>query len=204
MRRKYRKWYCVFCAVLLIGSLLLSGCTSQPNKQEGTQPSNPTSATQTPVTTEPTHATDPVPTTEQTLPADDVGNESIPDTDWNEDELIGSWDLTWTEVEGDRNEAAPGVCTVEITMDDTGSLWFTYSDRDFPDWNVQERELLIVPGELYSGCGNDQWFGEVRAVSGDGAQFSLTLLDDGTLLLLIYWDMDGMPMVSVGGYCRLS
>ena len=119
-------------------------------------------------------------------------------------ELVGTWELAWTEAEGDRNEIAPGVCTVEITPDETGSFLFTYSERDFTDWNVQDRELLVVPGELYPGCGNEQWVGEVTEESGDTAHYALTLLEDGTLLLQTYWEMDGMPMVSYGWYARIA
>ena len=35
---KYRKWCRIFCALLLIGSLLLAGCASKPNEQGQTQP----------------------------------------------------------------------------------------------------------------------------------------------------------------------
>jgi len=119
-------------------------------------------------------------------------------------ELVGTWELAWTEVEGDRNEAEPGVCTIKITPDETGSFRFTYFDRNFPDGNIQDRELFVVPGELYPGCGNDQWIGEVTEESGDINHYSLALLEDGTLLLQTYWEMDGMPMVGYGWYERIS
>ena len=132
----------------------------------------------------------------------------LPDPGWNQgidsSELVGTWELAWTEVEGDRNEAAPGVCTIEITPDETGFFRFTYSDRDFPDWNIQDRELLVIPGELYPGCSNDQWIGEVTEASEDPVHYALTLLEDGTLLLQTYWEMDGMPMVSYGWYARID
>lgn len=134
--------------------------------------------------------------------------DELPNPGWNQridcSMLIGIWERSWTEVEGDRNESAPGACTIEITPDETGSLRFKYSDRDFPEENVQDRELLVVPGELYPGCGNDQWIGEVTEESGGPVQYALTLLEDGTLLLQTYWEMDGMPWVSYGWYERID
>lgn len=118
--------------------------------------------------------------------------------------LVGTWELAWTEVEGDRNPAAPGVCMIEITTDESGSFRFTYAERDFTDWNVRDRELLVSPGELYPGCGNDQWVGTVSDTSADEARYALTLLEDGTLLLQTYWEMDGIPMVSTGWYERIG
>lgn len=127
---------------------------------------------------------------------------------WNQgidsSELVGTWELAWTEVEGDRNEAESGRCTIEITPDERGFYRFTYSDRDFPEENLQDRELLVGPGELYPGCGNDQWIGKVTEASGDPVHYSLALLEDGTLLLQTYWEMDGMPWVSYGWYRRVS
>ena len=115
-------------------------------------------------------------------------------------ELVGTWNLAWTEVEGDRNEAVPGVCTIEITPEETGFFRFTYTNNDFPEENIRDRELLVVPGELYPGCGNDQWIGEVTEESEDTVQYALTLPEDGMLLLQTCWEMDGMPMVSYGWY----
>ena len=134
--------------------------------------------------------------------------DELPNPGWNQgidsSALVGTWELAWTEVEGDRNEAAPGVCTIEITPDETGFFRFTYANKDFPEENIQDRELLVGPGELYPGCGNDQWIGEVTEISGDTVQYALTLLPDGTLLLQTYWEMDDMPWVSYGWYNKLG
>ena len=144
----------------------------------------------------------------ESLIFDFTSYDELPDPGWNQvvdsSELVGTWDLAWTEVEGDRNEADPGRCTIQITPDETGFFRFTYSDRDFPEENIQDRELLVVPGELYPGCGNGQWTGEVIEESGDPVHYSLTLLEDGTLLLQTYWEMDGMPMVSYGWYQKID
>ena len=119
-------------------------------------------------------------------------------------ELVGTWELAWTEVEGDRNGVVSGVCTIEIVPDGTDTFRFTYTSRDYPEENVLERELVVVPGELYPGCSNDRWIAEVAEESGDPVRYALTLLEDGTLLLQTYWEMDGMPWVSYGWYNKLD
>ena len=119
-------------------------------------------------------------------------------------EMVGTWELAWTEVEGDRNEAAPGGCTVEITTDGMGFFWISYSDRNYPDDNFSDAELLVSSGELYPDCGNNQWFAEVYGVSDELIHYAVTLLDDGTLLMQYSWEMDGMPMVSYGWYKKLD
>jgi len=143
----------------------------------------------------------------ESLIFDFTSYDELPNPGWNQGidsaELVGTWELAWTEVEGDRNEAAPGVCTIEITPDETGFFRFTYANKDFPEENIQDRELLVVPGELYPGCGNNWWIGEVAEESGDPVHYSLTLLEDGTLLLQTYWEMDGMPWVSYGWYQKM-
>ena len=144
----------------------------------------------------------------ENLRFDFTSYDELPNPGWNQkidtSMLIGIWERSWTEVEGDRIESAPGACTIEITPDETGIFRFTYSDRDFPEDNIQDRELLIVPGELYPGCGNDQWIGEVTEASGDPVRYALTLLVDDTLLVQTYWEMDGMPWVSYGWYERVE
>lgn len=119
-------------------------------------------------------------------------------------EMVGSWELTWTEAEGDRNEAATGRCTVEITTDGMGFFWISYTDRNNPEDNFSDRELLVNPGELYPGCGNNQWFAEVYGTSDERIHYAVTLLQDGTLLMQHSWEMDGMPWVSYGWYCRIT
>ena len=119
-------------------------------------------------------------------------------------EMVGTWELAWTEVEGDRNEAAPGGCTVEITTDGTGFFWISYSDRNYPDDNFSDAELLVSPGELYSDCGNNQWYAEVYTESDELIHYAVTLLDDGTLLMQYSWEMDGIPMISYGWYKKLG
>lgn len=144
----------------------------------------------------------------ESLIFDFTSYDELPDPGWSQgidsSELVGTWGLTWTEVEGDRSEAEPGVCTIKITPDETDTFRFTYTNRDFSEENVQNRELIVVAGELYPDCGNNRWSAEVTNDSADNLSYALTLLEDGTLLLQTSWEMDGVPGVSYGWYCRIS
>ena len=120
------------------------------------------------------------------------------------EEMVGAWDLAWIEVEGDRMESEPGCWTVDITMDRDGAFRISYTDKNFPEDSFSDRELILTPGELYPGCGNNQWIAEVRATGGEWIHYAVTLLEDGTLLMQYSWEMDAMPMVSHAWYHRTS
>ena len=117
-------------------------------------------------------------------------------------EMVGSWERTWTEVEGDRVKSASGGCTVEITTDGTGSFWISFKDKDFPEDNYTDRELLVSPGEMYPDCGNNQWIAEVYMVEDIRIKQTVTLLEDDTLLMQYSWEIDGVPMVSTQWFTR--
>ena len=68
---RYRKWGKVFCAVLIISSLLLTGCAAPSGEQKQTQPSETTTAPEVPeVTTAP-------PVTEPEPPATELEDPSL-------------------------------------------------------------------------------------------------------------------------------
>lgn len=117
-------------------------------------------------------------------------------------EMLGQWELVWTEVEGDRNEAAPGSRSLEITSDHEGLYRISCVDNEFADRSFYDKELVVFPFELYPGCGNDQWIAAVNHTGKDGTGYDLTLLPDGTLLMQNCWEMDGAPMVSYSLYRR--
>lgn len=118
--------------------------------------------------------------------------------------LAGTWELAWTEVEGYEDDSQAGTCKVEITADSNDFLQISYSDSISPEWNYKGRELIVSPGEMYEGCGNDQWIAAVEETSADKISYTLTLLDDDTLLMQNSWEMEGMPMVSYSCYERIS
>lgn len=119
-------------------------------------------------------------------------------------DMAGTWERTWTETEGDRVESAPGGCILRIETDGMGFFWASYTDRDFPDENFTDREMLIVTGELYPGCSNNQWLALIYADGDELIHHAVTVLDDGTLLMQDSWEMDGMPMVSYGCYRKIA
>lgn len=171
-------------SLLCIICLLLTGfaaCGENPAPQ--TQPATDLPA----ITTEPPATTEP-PTTEE--PATESGPQPM--------ELVGVWQQTHSEVEGDRNPNTQGSLT--ITGDDLNSLIVTYEDKDFPENNFFDKALTIREDELFPGCGNASWYMEVAPV--DTYSYNLTLLEDGTLLLQCCFDFDGMPMVSHMWFAR--
>lgn len=74
---KHGKWCNIFCAILLIGSLLLAGCASLPGNQNETQPTNSTEATKAPDTTETTQPANTTPTADTTTPTNDSEDPSL-------------------------------------------------------------------------------------------------------------------------------
>ena len=115
-------------------------------------------------------------------------------------DLVGTWELAWTEAEGDRMEVASGKCTLEISA----AMMVTYRDKEFPDNDFVDRDLATISGEMYPDCGNNQWIAFVSTEEGDRITHSLTLLEDGTLLMQHSWKFDGMNMVSYGWFRRVS
>lgn len=196
-------------ALILILCLLLTGvagcaeptppATSPSDGETTNQPQNPDPTEQTPTLTDPDPteqtpaATDPDPTeateapTEVTAPA---GPQPM--------DLAGTWKRTHTEVEGDRNENTKATITITGASED--SLVITYKDAEFPDDNFKSKALTIEAGELYPDCGNDVWV--ARVASTGKYSYTMTLLEDGTLLVQCSFEFDGMPMVSYQWFVR--
>lgn len=116
--------------------------------------------------------------------------------------MIGSWDRAWTEVEGDRVESAPGSCTIEIYRDENGTLRITYTDNAFPEESFKDKELAVFDGEMYYGCGNDKWVADVGHIGPMNTYYAVTLLEDGTLLMQTYWEFEGQMYTSYAWFSR--
>jgi len=119
-------------------------------------------------------------------------------------EMVGTWELGWTEVEGQILGAEPGSQTLTIIQDQTGLYWISYINLEYPGWSFSHKELVVFPFALYDGCGNDQWSAAVNFIGFGGTEYRLTLLPEGTLLLQNYWETEGAPRVSYGWYTRIS
>lgn len=112
-------------------------------------------------------------------------------------ELPGTWQRTYAEVEGEKNENTG--CTVVITGESEESLMLSYTDQEVPLSNGKELYLELREGPLYYECGNDQW--HFTASTGE-YEYKLTLLQDDTLLLQLVFQVDGAPMVSTQWFVR--
>lgn len=184
MIRPYR-----IAALLLCGILLLTASCAKPIEQ----PEAETTAVPTVAPTETTAAT--AEPTEATAVTSSVPEPS---------EMVGQWELVWTEVEGDRNEAAPNSQVLEIMVGTDGLYRISLTDNEFPDWSFYEQELVVFPFELYYGCENSQWEAAVNYTDAFGTGYDLTLLDSDTLLLQSNWEMDGAPMVGYSCFQRVD
>ena len=118
------------------------------------------------------------------------------------EDMVGSWNLAWTEVEGYVTEYAPGAGAIEIWQDDEGTFRISYTNRDFPRNNFKNKTLAVFGGEMYAGCGNDSWVADVGFIGPDDTFFAVTLLEDGTLLMQTYWEMEGQMWVSYAWFTR--
>lgn len=118
-------------------------------------------------------------------------------------EMVGTWEQAWAEVEGYREETESGARMIEITLDDDGLYRISFTDHNFPEKSFKQKELVVFQEEMYMGCGNDQWIAAVNYTGSDGTEYAVTVLNDGTMLMQQYWEMDGAPCVSYGGYQRV-
>ena len=119
-------------------------------------------------------------------------------------EMIGTWELAWTEVDGDRNEAEPGSCNVVIQSAASSGLLMSYISQEFPDKNFEYELLTIDMREMYYGCGNDAWVADLDYVGPYDTTYTVTLTADGSLLKQNYFVIDGAPMVSYECFNRVE
>ena len=117
-------------------------------------------------------------------------------------EMVGTWKRVRMEFEGYGEEDTSGNCTIVITGETEDTLAISYTDRERPESNYQNKTLDIRQGQIYWGCGNSLWLAEVDHVGHWDTTYTVTLLEDGTLLLQNYWEMDGAPAVSYAWYRR--
>jgi hypothetical protein len=119
-------------------------------------------------------------------------------------QLIGTWELGWTEVEGDRDHDRAGMATITVTGDPEGTMYISYEDEGYPSDYFTQRKLDIRPGAIYDGCGNDSWYADVDHVGSYGTTYRVTVLDDGTLMMQRFWYQDGYPMVGYSWFTRVE
>lgn len=163
---------------LLLCCLLLAGCAAAP-----------ADTTAAPETTAATQPSAPAPTTEAPV--------TVPQPM----DLVGTWNFSYSEIEGDTNTT--GTSTVVISGESPETLTITYQDPSFPEENFSGKALKLDARELYPGCGNDAWVMDVDHVGAIGnTTYDLTLLADGTLAFCFNFTVDGMPMASYQFFTR--
>ncbi len=118
--------------------------------------------------------------------------------------IIGKWDCIKTMIEGDEDVPESNDYTVEITGDSEENMIITYNERQFKDMNFSKKKLKVVNGEIYDTCGNSFWLAEVDHVGKYDTTYSVTLLEDGTLLMSFFWLTDGAPTVSYKWFKKVS
>ena len=118
-------------------------------------------------------------------------------------EMIGTWELAWSEVEGDRTEAEPGACTVEIQSAASAGLLMSYTSRDFPDNNFQNELLTIDMRQMHILCGNDEWVADLDYTGPWDTTYAITLTADDILIKQNYYLLDGAPTVSYEYFYRV-
>lgn len=114
------------------------------------------------------------------------------------------WELAWTEVEGDRVEADPESEYISIFLNDADVMRITLDDCIFPRNSFVNKELRAYDGEMFSGCGNNQWIAYVGYMGPRDTIYSVTLLEDDVLLMELYWEVEGAPMVAHKWYRRIA
>ena len=119
-------------------------------------------------------------------------------------EMVGTWELGWTEVDGYINGAELGSQIIEITTDYQGHYQISYTNNEFPKQSFACKDMEIIYDELYYGCENNQWYAKVDHIGSHGMEYSLTLLPEGTLLLRNYWEQEGFRTAAHDWYTRTS
>lgn len=119
-------------------------------------------------------------------------------------EMLGKWELAWTEVEGDRNEAEAGSCNIEIGISASSGFLMSYTSREFPRNNFEHEHLTFDEREMYYGCGNDLWVGDLDYVGPWETTYTVTLTVDDILIKQNYFLVDGAPTVSYEYFRRVE
>ena len=118
-------------------------------------------------------------------------------------EMLGHWELGWTEVEGDRQEAEPGICSIEIQMSASSGMLMSYTSQEFPHQNFENELLTFDERELHYNCSNDAWVADLNYVGPWDTTYAFTLTTDDILIKQNHFQVDGAPMVSYEYFRRV-
>lgn len=107
------------------------------------------------------------------------------------EDLAGTWELIWSEVEGYQEEAEPGRMAMEIFRSDNGLWYCTLTDREDQARDFYEKELMIFPFEMDSSCENQEWVAALNYTPKDGSDYHMTLIYGDLLQVMVTWPQDG-------------
>jgi hypothetical protein len=120
-------------------------------------------------------------------------------------DMVGNWERFRWETEGYVEEDISGACTIVVKGKTEDSLTISFTDgENRRDFDYQNKPLDVRQGVIYERCGNSLWLAEVDHVGPWDTSYTVTLLEDGTLLLQNYWIMDEAPMVSYEWFRRVG
>ena len=72
----------------------------------------------------------------------------------------------------------------------------SYTSREFPNNNFKNELLIFDNREMYYGCGNDAWVGDLDYVGPWDTTYTFTLTVDDVLIKQNHFLVDGAPAVS--------
>ena len=117
-------------------------------------------------------------------------------------DMVGTWTMTGEGLEVETDPVSAGRGTLVITGSTAMDMTATYTDIEVPEDNFSDKQLLVWAGALYPDCSNSAWAADVDYVGVDDTTFALTLLDDGTLMMQVSFQLDGSPVVSYRAFTR--
>ena len=119
-------------------------------------------------------------------------------------EMIGSWELAWTEIEGDRSNESQGTRWIEIYSAASGGLLMSCGSEEFPDNNFYNELLTIDMRQMHTLCGNDEWVADLDYVGPWDTTYTVTVTVDDVLIKQNYFLLDGAPSVSYEYFRRIE
>lgn len=119
-------------------------------------------------------------------------------------EMIGSWELAWTEVDGYQTDEEQGTRWIEIYSAAAGDLLMSYGSWEFPDNDFYNELLMLDMRELYDHCGNNEWVADVNYVGPWDTTYTVTLTAEDILIKQNYFLLDGAPSVSYEHFRRVT
>ena len=118
-------------------------------------------------------------------------------------DLIGSWELAWTEVDGYQIDEEQGTRWIEIYSAASGDLLMSYGSWEFPDNDFYNEILMIDLREMYPDCGNREWVADLDYVGPWDTTYTVTLTTDDILIKQNFFLLDGAPSVSYEYFRRV-